>query len=74
VSPLQFYVTGQAVYRSRRVLDEAHELPPLEPDWHGTIKGYWELPSKRWSFEVNVDRLFSKTDPVAYTVDLKFRY
>jgi Flp pilus assembly protein TadD len=74
VSTHRVYVTGQAVRRSRRFLDEANQLPSLAPDWHGTLKGYWELPSKRWSFEVNVDDIFSKTDPVAFTADLKFRY
>jgi len=74
VSPLRFYVTGQAVRRSRRYQDEGQTLPTLAPDWHGTISGYWETPGKRWSAEMNVEHLFSKTQSVAYTMDLKFRY
>ncbi len=74
VSPLRFYITGQAVHRSRRFQSEDNAPPALAPDWHGTLKGYWEFPSKRWSFELNVDHLFSKKDPIAYTADLKFRY
>lgn len=74
VSPRRFYVTGQGVYRSSRFVDESHELAPLDAGWHATIKAYWELPSKRWSIEANADELLSKRDPVAFWIDVKFRY
>ena len=73
VGPRRLYVGGQLVHRTSRFSDEANRsLVPA--DWRGTVQGYWEVPSKRWSIEAAVSNLFSSVERVGYGIDLKFRY
>jgi tetratricopeptide (TPR) repeat protein len=73
VAPRRFYVGAQAVYRSRRFEDEENEQL-LVAGWSGTIRGYWELPSKHVSVEAGVEDLASKVSTASYTIDFKLRY
>lgn len=78
VSPLRFYVSGQAVYRTARLgwrafdFSDEEELPA---DWEANVIAYWELPNKRWSFEARATDLLPRGNkPVTFSADLKFRY
>ena len=75
VTPRRLQIQMQAVYRSFRYGDEENtEDEYYAPGWSATLRGYWELPNKRWSIETGVDDLFSKMSYTSYFVNLKANF
>jgi tetratricopeptide (TPR) repeat protein len=75
VTPQRLQVQAQAVYRTLRYGDEENtEDEYYQKGWSATLRGYWELPNKRWSIETGVDDLFSKIWYTSYFVNLKVNY
>lgn len=75
VTPQRLQVQAQAIYRTLRYGDEDNtEDEYLQKGWSATLRGYWELPNKRWSIETGVDDLFSKIWDTSYFVNLKVNF
>lgn len=75
VTPQRLQVQAQAIYRTLRYGDEENtEDEYLQKGWSATLRGYWELPNKRWSIETGVDDLFSKIWDTSYFVNLKVNF
>lgn len=75
VTPQRLQVQAQAIYRTLRYGDEDNtEDEYLQKGWSATLRGYWELPNKRWSIETGVDDLFSKIWGASYFVNLKVNF
>lgn len=75
VTPQRLQVQAQAVYRTLRYGDEENTKDEYhQKGWSATLRGYWELPNKRWSIETGVDDLFSKIWPTSYFVNLNVNF
>jgi tetratricopeptide (TPR) repeat protein len=74
VAPQRLQFQAQAVYRTIRYEDEGNDDDALPAGWGATLRGYWELPSKRFSIETGVDDLFSKVWYTSYFVNLKVNF
>jgi hypothetical protein len=70
--PRRLYASGQIVHRSERFTDEAN-TDRRAPEWRGTVRALWEVPSKRWLVAGIADNLFSP-GATAYGVEVEFRY
>ena len=72
VTGTRFYVTTQAVYRSRRFADEANAAP-LTAGWDAAVKGYWETQDKRFAASFVIDSIFKKQASTYYGIGLSYR-
>jgi hypothetical protein len=73
VSPWRVYASGQVVRRSARFADEAN-ADRWPSEWRGTVRAYWEVPSKRWAVAGIVDNLLSPAADTAYGIEVEFRH
>ncbi len=67
------FVTLQAVYRTRRFVDEANTVA-LSPGWDARADMYWESPDKRWAAELFAMNLLRKDLSDLYGIVLSFRF
>ncbi len=69
----RFYLTAQAIYRTRRYTDEANRSP-LASSWDALMRAYWESGNKRWVVEGYASNLLKKSTEDVYGVNLIVRY
>jgi TonB dependent receptor len=69
----RFYISAQAIYRTRRYLDEANTMP-LASSWDALLRAYWESTDKKWVVETYAENLLKKDFSNLYGVNLTLRY
>ena len=73
VSPLRFYLSAQAVYRSERFADRDNTIR-YRSDTTGTVALFWETADKRFILGVGAANLGSKVANDTWVVDARFRF